>query len=494
MKMKNLLNRETKYECSDEGCPVSRGSLEDGLDNIAEYLGLDPGNTLFLHTTVVNDNRVSRKLAYKPSFAHSEILSYSSKRVENQARGACLYVNSGLLEYFDDTGISPSSNTIKINTVPDVDKYPYLSVSAHFKDHLLRNPVLVASLNGYTIVTSFLSQDDVEIAELLGGRLIMDPSRQSDFNSKYHFRRMGEEYGFSIPPGISFKGLENLEENVVTLKDRLACLGTTNSAGIWLKFESQTSGEGSMRIDGLNNNSVNILRNHIFEFSKSIEVDKEETNQFLPLVLELDVSSIPMEREIANIGVQAVIGEGGITLVGATSQISKNGKYIGSTVNRTTEYLLEYAEQTAVPAFAAMHSEGYRGYMTIDVLLVKNDGTGEIKGYNIDPNARFTAGTPLLSLLQHSMKLSGRKLYGFSYSNAVRADEDVFDRIKDYSGKFLYRGASSNFMGIIPIVLNDKKNIAENKYYLRTVVISDSIEGAEKMYSEFKKRLIADLQ
>ena len=491
--MKNILKWENEYECSREGCKISRGSLEDGLDNIAEYLGLDPGNTLFLHTTVVNDNRISRKLAYKPSFAHSEILSYSSKRFVNPALGTCLYVNKGLLEYFNVSGISPSCNVIKINTVPDGEKYPYLSVSAHFKEHLLKKPHLVEQLKGSTIITSFLSEDDVEIAELLRGKLIMDPSKQSVFNSKYHFRRMSDEYGFSIPPGICFKGLKNLEESIYALKNKLAGFCTSNQPGIWLKFESQTSGEGSMKIECLDARSVKTLRKHIVEFSKSINVEEEEVNNFLPLVLELDVSGIPRQHEIANIGVQAVIGENGVTLVGATSQISMNGKYIGSAVNKTTEYLLQYAEQTAVPAFTAMYREGYRGYMTIDVLLVKNDSTGEIKGYNIDPNARFTAGTPLLSLLHHSRKSSGRKLYGFSYSNAVRAGEDVFERIKSYAGESLYKGHASDFEGIIPIVLNDKKHIAENKYYLRTVVISESTEGAEKMYTAFKKRLIADL-
>jgi hypothetical protein len=491
--MRNFIDIENEYEYSREGCRITKGSLENGLDNIAEYMGLDPVNTLFLHTTVVNDNNVSRKLSYKPTFAHSEILSYSPRRVHGNATGSCLYVNKGLLEYFNTSGISPTGNIMKINTVPSTNKYPYLSVSGHFKEHLLKNPNLVKRFKGFTIVTSFLSQDDIEIAKLIEGKLIMDPSKQSAFNSKYHFRKMGDEYGFSIPPGISFKGLMNLEGSIATLKNIIKNLGITSIPGIWVKFESQTSGEGSLKIDGINENSFRILKKHIIKFSESIKVNEEEMNSYLPLVLELDVSSIPKEREIANIGVQAVIGNEGVTLVGATSQISENGKYIGSTVNRTMEYLLQYAEETSIPAFVANHSKGYRGYMTIDVLLVKNEVTGEIKGYNIDPNARFTAGTPLLSLLHHSMKLSGRKLYGFSYSNAVRSGEDVFERIKAYAGEFLYLGSSSNYEGIIPVLLNDKKNIEENKYYLRTVVISESMEKAERMYIEFKKRLIADL-
>lgn len=486
---------DIKYKCEYSGpdCKIERGSLEDGLDNIAEYMGLNPSNTLFLHTTVVNDDSVSRRLFYKPSFSHSEILSYSSRSKGNKATGTCLYVNQGLMDYFNDSGISPSGNILKIDAVPDFRTYPNLSLSAHFKEHLLANPYLADRFRGYNIVTSFLSKDDVDIAGIIDGNLVMDPQKQKVFNSKYHFRKMGEDFGFSIPPGVSFMGLDSLEESIELLKGRLKELRTEETAEIWLKFESQTSGEGSVKVKGFNENSINILRKHIVEFSASIDVGENEMNSYLPLILELDVSSLPGEREAANIGVQAVIGERGITLVGSTSQISRDGRYIGSRVDTSMENMEKHAEIASLPAFASIHNLGYRGYMTIDVLLTRNEDTGEIKGYNIDPNARFTAGTPLLSLLHHGRKLSGKKLCGFSYSNAVRAGEDVFERIKDYAGKFLYMGASSNYEGIVPVVLNDKKNISENKYYLRTVVMSETMEGAENIYSEFKKKLIADL-
>jgi type IV secretory pathway protease TraF len=491
--MMDFLDMDNKNEYFVKGCKVARGSLEDGLDNIAEYLGLKPDNTLFLHTTVVNDIKVSRKLFYKPVFAHSEILSYSSRRTANNATGSCLYVNPGLYEYFNVSGISPSGNILKINNIPNKKKYPYLSVSAHFKEQILENPDLINRFKGFTIVSSFLSQDDIEIAKLLNGKLIMNPEKQSIFNSKYHFRKMSDEYGFAMPPGISFLGINGLDPAVEALKNKLRKLATIDNTKFWIKFESQTSGEGSLTIDKLDEGSIDIVRKHILDFSKSIQVDEEEIKSSLPLVLELDVSSIPDEKEFANIGVQAVLGKDGITLLGATSQISKDGKYIGSAVDETLKELVKYAEDTSIPAFATMQEKGYRGYMTIDVLLVKNIHTGEIKGYNIDPNARFTAGTPLLSILHHSIKKSGKKLYGFSYSNAVRSGNDVFDRIKDYAGEYLYMGPSSDYEGIVPLVLNDKTNIEENKYYLRTAVISQSMENAEKMYMEFKKRLIADL-
>lgn len=492
--MKKKLPIEQNRNIKPLFCRVYRGSLEDGLDNVSEYLGLDPANTLFLHTTVVNDNDTSRKLARKPSFAHSEILAYSSRKTVPSSKGICLYVNKDLRKYLNDTGISPECSTLIVNKLPQPDRYPYLSVSAHFKEHLLKNPELIEKFRGRNIVTSYLSRDDADIAEILQGKLIANPLTQSVFNSKYHFRKMHEKYGFTMPIGLCFKGLINLSKNILILKTKLKDLPQNENFKIWLKFESQTNGEGSMTIYDLSPESIELIRNHVFAFSDSLGISTHETMASLPLILELDASSMTNGVEIANIGVQAVVGDMGITLTGSTSQISSNGKYIGSMLSKETELMSYHAEKAALPAFEAMFREGYKGYMTIDVILINNLITGQICGYNIDPNARFTAGTPLLSLVHHSRKLSGRMLYGFSYSNAVRASSDVFQRIKEYAGDNLYKGEESDFEGIIPTILNDKKNIADNKFYLRTVVISDSVKKAENIYFKFKKRLIKDLK
>jgi hypothetical protein len=155
--------------------------------------------------------------------------------------------------------------------------------------------------------------------------------------------------------------------------------------------------------------------------------------------------------------------------------------------------LTKYAEHTAIPYLKAIHQEGYRGFITIDVLLTKSNSTCEIKGYNIDPNARFTAGTPLLSLVQYSERMSQKELFGLSYSNAVRDSKNLFDRVKYYCGDDLYLGKESNYQGIIPIILNDINYFENKKRYLRTVVIKESISECKKVYMNFKERILKDL-
>jgi hypothetical protein len=262
---------------------------------------------------------------------------------------------------------------------------------------------------------------------------------------------------------------------------------------VWCKFQSQTSGKGSYLFKGFGENSLEGTRKHISEFCQKLDISKKEILEKVPLILEVDVNSIPMEKQIGNIGVEAVVGSSSITLVGCVSQDSRRGQYIGSIISPETKSLTKYAEHTAIPYLKAIHQEGYRGFITIDVLLTKSNSTCEIKGYNIDPNARFTAGTPLLSLVQYSERMSQKELFGLSYSNAVRDSKNLFDRVKYYCGDDLYLGKESNYQGIIPIILNDINYFENKKRYLRTVVIKESISECKKVYMNFKERILKDL-
>ncbi|MDW7669393.1 MAG: hypothetical protein SCJ93_11260, partial [Bacillota bacterium] len=471
------------------------GTLDNGLENIARYLDLEPKKSVFLHSTVVNDDVIGRKLFYKPSFAHSQILSILPRET-SYPKGVCLYVNKNLREYLSEVGIAPKDNYYYIDKYPSKEKYPYFSVSGYFKEHLnyLTNKEL-KSLKNSTIVSSFISKDDELTANSLDGNLIMDLKKQMKFNSKYYLRKLSESYQFSMPLGVGFKGLSSLEcsfERLKSILTRSSC--QVENSKIWCKFQSQTSGNGSYCFTGLSSESFQSTRNHIIEFCKKINIKEEDIENKVPLILEIDVNSMADEIQIANIGVEAVVSGSSITLVGCVSQRSKNGKYIGSILDRETKDYAVFAEEAAVPFLKAIQKEGYRGFMTIDVLLTKSMKSGIIKGYNIDPNARFTAGTPLLSLLQYSEKMSERELFGFSYSNAVKDSIDLFDRVKYYCGDDLYLGEKSDYMGIIPLILNDVNYFEDNKRYLRTVVISESISKAETIYSNFKKKILKDLE
>jgi len=473
---------------------VQRGTLDNGLENIAEYLDLEPKKSVFLHSTVVNDDVIGRKLFYKPSFAHSQILSILPRETA-YPKGVCLYVNKDLRNYLSEVGLAPKKNYFYIDKYPSKDSYPYFSVSGYFKEYLKKmSSEKLNSVKNSTLVSSFISQDDEATADFLGGNLIMNLEDQVKFNSKYYLRKLSEKRDFRIPVGVAFKGINSLKNAFNNLEYLLLKSNyNTSDSKIWCKFQSQTSGNGSYFFKGFSSESFENTRNHIIEFCEKININKKDIKDKLPLILEVDVNSIPEEIEIANIGVEAVVGSKSVTLVGCVSQVSKNAKYIGSIIDENTKIYSSYAEKAALPFLKAIQKQGYRGFMTIDILLTKNNNSGKIKGYNIDPNARFTAGTPLLSLLQYNEKMSGSELFGLSYSNAIKDSKNLFDRVKYYCGEDLYLGEKSNYTGIIPIILNDVNYFENKKRYLRTVVISESISKSETMYYNFKKRILKDL-
>jgi hypothetical protein len=473
---------------------VNRGTLSEGLKNIADYLGLNPEKSVFLHSTVVNDDNLGRRLFYKPSFAHSQILSILP-RESTTPKGVCLYVNKDLRDYLSEVGLAPKENYFYIDKYPSKNTYPYFSVSGYFKEYLKNFDIdELESISGSTVVSSFISRDDEIIANFIKGSLIMNVKDQVKFNSKYYLRQLSEKYDYPIPRGVAFEGLNSLEDAFTSLKELMILKGyNIDNAKVWCKFQSQTSGKGSYLFEGFNKDALSNTRSHIFEFCQKLYISEDEILNKVPLILEVDVNSIPDEIQIGNIGVEAVVGSDSITLVGCVSQDSKAGRYIGSIINTETKELSKYAEEAALPFLKAIQIEGYRGFMTIDVLLTKSDTTGKISGYNIDPNARFTAGTPLLSLLQYSEKMSEKELFGLSYSNAIKDSDNLFDRVKYYCGDDLYLGKDSNYQGIIPIILNDVNFFENKKRYLRTVVIKESISQCKEVYMNFKEKIIKDL-
>ncbi len=494
-KMGKVLVNNTKVDMQNKNIQLKKGTLSDGLNDVAIYLGLEPSNTLFMNSTVVNDNVLQRRIPRKPLFSHSLLLAYLSRSIGNSAKGICLHVYDELLEYLDTTGIAPKENLIHISQIPQELDYPYISVAPQFKKLLINNIDLRNELKNYTIISSYLSEDEVEIANLIDGNLIMSPENQIKFNSKYYFRKNSLDSNYSIPLGICFMGLKEIDESLSEFKKSLFSNKIDyTKAKFWCKFDSQSNGEGSFVLEGLTDTNIQKLKEHITCFSRKLEYSQDKIQNGIPLIVEIDVNSLPYESEIANIGVEAVIAENEITLVGSVIQHTRNGRYIGCTINNQLSYFSDYAEQTAIPAFINMQKNGYRGFMTMDVLLTCHSITHEIKGYNIDPNARFTDGTTLLSLLQYSEYQTNRKMVGVSFSNSIKDEVDLFDNIRNYAGEYLYQGKDSDYEGIIPIIVNDLTTLDDGKRFIKTVVIGDNMDKVENMYSSFKKNIINHLK
>ena len=207
----------------------------------------------------------------------------------------------------------------------------------------------------------------------------------------------------------------------------------------------------------------------------------------MPLIAEYDVKT-SLYEEVANIGVEAVITKDKVTILGGAEQATKNGEYIGSKISEDTYKYLNIAQEIAKEAFVAVGKEGYIGFMTIDVLVTKNNETNELEAYNIDPNARFSAGTMLLKNIHTSEDYNKKKMYGLSFSNAIPKTENIITSIIDWIGEDLY-SKENNYTGIIPALVNDLNPIAENKYYLKSVVVANSYKEAEEKFEKFKDKV-----
>ena len=105
-------------------------------------------------------------------------------------------------------------NIIQVGEDKKID-YPYNSVSYMLNKKVKEDENLREKLEGFTIVSSYLSQEDEETAKLINGKLLMKVDEQVKFNSKYFLKKISEKYRFSTPKGKYFCGLNNIE-NVIT--------------------------------------------------------------------------------------------------------------------------------------------------------------------------------------------------------------------------------------------------------------------------------------
>lgn len=466
---------------------ILEGKINNGLDDVAKYLGLNKEKTIFMHSTSFDESTKEgkkRAAINKGRMLYSEILSYSSS-TKNGAKSAVAYYNKELLDYMHRNNIINIDNIIQVGEEKKVD-FPYNSVSLRLNNEIKSNEELRKKLDGYTIVSSYLSVEDMETAQLINGKTLMDVNEQLRFNSKFEMRRMSEKYKFAIPEGVNLLGVDNIENKINELKNK--CKSKLNKGKAWVKLESQSSGAGNIIIEDIYNCDIDILKEKIIKTAEKI-YDKDYIKNEMPLTIEIDVNSLKDEEEIENIGVEAVIREDAVTILGGVSQKAVDGKYIGSEVTPNTYKYLEIAKNAAADAFTAYAKEGYKGFMTIDVLITINNKTQEIKAYNIDPNARFSAGTMLLKSIHAAEVQCNKKMYGVSFSNGIKIKEGVYKSIETYCGDNLYRGKDSEYKGIMPVVLNDVNTIGNGLYYLKTIVVEDSYEKAIEVYNKFKENI-----
>lgn len=449
--------------------------MPNGLDDIARYLGLDPRKTIFMHSTSFDGSEskyISRRAINKGRMLYAEILSYLSAEHGGAKAGIC-YFNDDFLNYCDDIGFFDRDNVLKTYDGIELD-YPYNSVSVMLNRKVKADESFRKLLDGYTIVSSYLSYEDVETAKIINGRVLMSPEKQAMFNSKHFFRKLGKEKGFSIAPGLEFTGLKNFNSEEIRKK--------YFSSAVWVKLASQSGGSGNLHFNNINSVTDEEISRRIFKMASKI-YDEEYIENEMPYILEVDLGSIPENTIVENIGVNAIVTPDKITILGGTSQTVDNGKYIGSCVHKNTYKYLDVAQNAASKAFEAIAGAGYYGFMTIDVLVVLEDD--KLNAYNIDPNARFSAGTMLLKSIHYADMKNGSRSYGISYTNLLYSKDDkMLEKFKNAADGIEYDKDTG--FGIVPVLINDITPLEPNKYYLKSVLIDSDYQKALDKFEKFK--------
>ena len=452
--------------------------IPNGLDDIATYLELDPAKTLFMHSTSFDesDNKnISRRAINKGRMLYAEILSYVSNN-KNGSKAAICYYNDDYLNFYHEILFLNKENILKVYDGHKLT-YPYNSVSTMLNKKIKEDENLRKELEGYTIVSSYLSDEDVETARIINGRTLMKPETQIKFNSKYYFRKLGKSKNYSIAPGLEFIGLSAF--NIDSLRKNYP------ESNIWIKLESQSGGTGNLFFNNFIDIKDEFIKDQIRKLAKKIYEEKY-IDEEMHYIVEIDINSIPNTKLIENIGVNAVVTPNKVTIIGGTSQTTKNGKYIGSCVSEKTYKYIEVAERAAEKAFVEIGKEGYHGFMTIDVIVVKEKEI--IKAYNIDPNARFSAGTMLLKNIHYADEKNNIKSYGISYANLVNSEEGkTLNKIKQATGDIMYN--SKTGYGLVPALISDLHQVEKNKYYLKSILIDNDFEKVNKKYEKFKEKI-----
>lgn len=451
-------------------------SFPNGLDDIAIYLGLNPAKTLFMHSTSFDQNDpkyIARKKITGGKMLYAEILSYVSNK-PNGAKAAICYYNDDYLNYYHEIGFLNKDNIIKVYDGNEIT-FPYNSVSMMLNKKLKEDDGFRKQLEGYTIVSSYLSEEDVESAKLVNGKVLMIPYEQEKFNSKHFFRTLGKKHNFSIVPGLEFKGLENFD--MTEIKKNYP------NSNIWIKLDAQSSGSGNLFFENVGNLSEQYVKDQIREIGLKL-YDDDYIQKNMPFILELDLASLENAEIVENIGINAVITPDLVTILGGTSQTVKDGKYIGSCVSESTYEYVDVAAKASEEAFAAIGSAGYYGFMTIDMLVVKQND--EIKAYAIDPNARFSAGTMLLKNIHLADVKNNIKSYGISYTNLLCCeDNNTLEAFKKAADGLFYD--KNTGFGIVPVLVNDLMPLQPNKYYLKSVLVDEKYEDALEKFEKFKE-------
>lgn len=342
----------------------------------------------------------------------------------------------------------------------------------------------------------------MEIADIIGGNVLMEPSAQEPFNSKFYYRRLLEGANiFVMAPGVCATGAANVESALDELRGKLdaVLLGVSSASRasvpavkVWVKMENQTAGTGTFPFEDVFSDADAPKRIHDELVAMASQIfDLTYIENEMRFVIECDTGCIPGEKTVGEFNVQAVIANGRVTMTGSAICVAgEDGSFIGNNIQDTLEYsVMEHAaEQAVIPAFCELSRAGYRGYMTNDVVITQNEDTGAYRGWIIDPNARFAAATSIVRTSQKVESEIGCAVMGTLYSCSIpSARGGWLEATRHLCQGNMVRSKDDHLLGLLPVLVADVNPIGNDLWYSTMLSLSTSYDHAHKMFEDFKK-------
>ena len=480
---------------------IAYGKIPNGTYDIARYLGIDPEKSIFYHSTSFDPTDKAQRVRWAintGNLLYAETIVLTPDFTEGAPKSAICHYNQRMLDYYDHIGLTSKGNLVQVG-VPDKTGFPYNSVSYNLNERLESDSKLRRQLDGFTFVSSYLSKWDEKNADLVGGRILMDPSHQETFNSKFYSRKRMEEASVStLLPGACVTGVENLANALDELRHKMEELGggqVLTDVKVWVKLENQSGGTGTMPFADLLASEVSVeqCRTWLYETGGKI-FDRDYIEHDMRFVMEADAGCLPGEDIVGEFNVQAVITEGKVVLVGSAycEADESTGKFIGNYIGQGVEYdkLKTAAETAVIRPFSVLCQEGYRGYMTNDVIVTRNTTSGAYRGWCIDPNARFAASTVLVRGVHKAEEELSHPIYGTLFCNSFPSKRGEwmaqFDRL---FGSDMVTSKQDHLLGITPTLLCDVNSIGDDIWMIKSMCLATEYGQAREMLNGCKKRL-----
>jgi hypothetical protein len=358
---------------------------------------------------------------------------------------------------------------------------------------------LLSGLSGKILMNSFVTKEIEDLADMTGMKTVMSAEAYAPFVSKAYVHKVAEEAGISIAPGIVFEQPDSIQSYKEQIQKLNLASGAKNET-TWIKAVALSGGQGISKISDSSEDSVRTALTSIaagyagagFFHNKATNPDKpfDGISYFMPIVAETDIGALPGVKDIVlNSCVQAVVGNHAITMTGTTLQHTVNGEYVGGITPLPEQQPMVFAaEQEAVKFLKKTHTDGYRGYGGVDVIVARMDDNG-LKAFVLEFNPRLNASTPLLSRVQHTAQEIGSAhghICAFSLPRKNGSVKDIYEKAIDGD---LYLGRESDFTGIFPSMIDLDQGDPDRDTVFRLITVGRDAKHSTAMLENVQKRI-----